>query len=266
MRTMNHSPLLRLSAELRNVIYEHTFTSQYAVTLCSGKVQHPLTKTCRQIRHETLPMYYAVTKFNAHLDDGPATPLAKWLKTQAPELVLCMNGLVIWSWISGFARILLDDDDMRNLNYTLHGTESTSLLLETQPAQGKHYTLRPVGSWILEGGFHLKEICIALQDIGLSLSRFCITDETGDSRFRLTSEFAIVALNPVPVDLAATDDHIGVNEAARQIGLSDRARGELIQRVANGHRRVRLVDGRRVLMFQFAGDRGIWLQDVKEML
>lgn len=41
-------------------------------------------------------MYYAVTKFNAHLDDGPATPLAKWLKTQAPELVLCMNGLVIW--------------------------------------------------------------------------------------------------------------------------------------------------------------------------
>lgn len=96
MGTMNHSPLLRLSAELRNVIYEHTFTSQYAVTLCSGKVQHPLTKTCRQIRHETLPMYYAVTKFNAHLDDGPATPLAKWLKTQAPELVLCMNGLVIW--------------------------------------------------------------------------------------------------------------------------------------------------------------------------
>ena len=75
---MDRSILARLSPEIRNTIYEFTFTSEYAVTLRDNAVLHPLTSTCRQLRSETLAMYLALTTFNAHLDDGPALPLARW--------------------------------------------------------------------------------------------------------------------------------------------------------------------------------------------
>ncbi|EME48410.1 hypothetical protein DOTSEDRAFT_84047 [Dothistroma septosporum NZE10] len=248
---MDSSLFLRLSPELRNVVYEHTFTSQYAVTLLSGKVQHSLTMTCRQLRRETLKMYYSIARLNAHLDDGPATPLAEWLKVQGPELIMCINELNIW--------------DMHNLNGTLHGTDSTTILLRSTPAEGMLYTLRPVGAWVFNRGWYLKDIMLALHGMGLSLSRFCIVNEDdGDSKIKQTSEFAIVPLEPAPVDLAITDDFTGVNEAARQFGLSDRARGEMITKVASGERTVRLVEGHRRLVFEFAEDRGIWLRNVRQ--
>ena len=93
---MDASNLARLSPELRNCVYEYVFASNYAVTLRTGFIQHELTKTCRQIRHETLQMFMSSTRFNAHLDDGPATPLAQWLRVVGPEVALTIAEINIW--------------------------------------------------------------------------------------------------------------------------------------------------------------------------
>ena len=93
---MDGSILARLSPELRNRVYEYVFTSDYAVTLRKGLAQHALTKTCRQIRQETMPMYMSLTRFNAHLDDGPATPLARWLRAVGPEMALLIAEINVW--------------------------------------------------------------------------------------------------------------------------------------------------------------------------
>lgn len=93
---MEATLLARLSPELRNAIWEAVFTSDYAITLQTGGTQHALTKTCRQIRRETLAMYYTAARLNAHLDDGPATPLAKWLQNIGREHCLLVRELNIW--------------------------------------------------------------------------------------------------------------------------------------------------------------------------
>lgn len=93
---MDTSPISLLPRELRDIIYEHVFTTPYAVTLQSEHIEHPLTKTCSQLRRETLFMYFSLTRFNAHLDDGPPTPLARWLKTIGPELALRVEEINVW--------------------------------------------------------------------------------------------------------------------------------------------------------------------------
>jgi len=85
---MDFSPFSRLSPELRNLICEFVFHSDYAITLQNGRIQHPITRTCHQFRFESLGMYYALSRFNAHLDDGPATPLAKWLRALGSQCLL----------------------------------------------------------------------------------------------------------------------------------------------------------------------------------
>jgi hypothetical protein len=69
----HNSPLLRLSAELRNRIYHYTFlgstvelqkaecTSEFLVV--SGNFQHtiPLLLACRQLHHEALSTFYELT-------------------------------------------------------------------------------------------------------------------------------------------------------------------------------------------------------------
>ncbi|CAK3898450.1 Hypothetical predicted protein [Lecanosticta acicola] len=179
--------LSRLSPELRNLIYEHAFTSPYAVTLPPASPtrhhQHPLTLTCRAIRHESLPMYYFLTDFNAHLDDGPATPLAKWLKVLGPDLVACIGQINIW--------------DMHMLNGTLHGIDSTARLLSPGigAASDQKYVLRPLGDWAIQTGWYLEDVILSLRSMGMDLLRFCIVSEPGeDSIPKLTSEFAIVEL------------------------------------------------------------------------
>jgi hypothetical protein len=66
------------------------------VTLKHDRVQHALTRTCRRIRTESLGLYYSLTRFNAHLDDGPATPLAAWLRVLGPDLTVLVNEINVW--------------------------------------------------------------------------------------------------------------------------------------------------------------------------
>jgi hypothetical protein len=92
---MDNSPLLRLAPELRNLIYTFVFTSQYAVTLHDGATQPGLTKTCAQIRRESLSMYFATTRLNAHFIRS-VDPLLHFWQSLGTDLVLRTNEVCIW--------------------------------------------------------------------------------------------------------------------------------------------------------------------------
>ncbi|EMC94833.1 hypothetical protein BAUCODRAFT_141096 [Baudoinia panamericana UAMH 10762] len=155
---MEASPFARLSPELRNLIYEYAFASKYAVTLEHNRIQPGISRTCRRIREESLTMYYASTTFNAHLDDGPTTPVSRWLTHIGHWHSLLLQRLQIW--------------DMHMLNATLHGLEATQLLLRNGDEEGTPLTLVPTGSWLLHQGWYLKDIIIALRKMDLELRRF----------------------------------------------------------------------------------------------
>ncbi|TKA22826.1 hypothetical protein B0A50_07726 [Salinomyces thailandicus] len=177
---MDASPLARLSGELRNHIYAFVLNNDgYAIKLQAGGTQHALTKTCRQVRHETLPMYYSLARLNAHLDDGPATPLAHWMETIGPTHSLALNEVNVW--------------DMHMLNATLYGEEATRRLLDSRKSSDELFILRPVGPWLLDAGWHIKDLVTPLQEMGLCLRMFC---EMGEgSTPTLSSYFAITRLD-----------------------------------------------------------------------
>jgi hypothetical protein len=232
---MDSSHLSRLAPELRNLIYEFTFTSNFAVTLKSGGNQHALTMTCRQIRHETLGLYHSISRFNAHLDDGPAIPLARWLRAIGRENCLLLDEVNIW--------------DMHMLNATLHGEDVTQRLLKSGTCDGKAYVLQPLGSWLLKRGWYLKDIVLALHSIDLSLARLCVTTQPGED-VSMTSHFAIVRSNPQE----AQDEQAQLEALCDKLGCFDeRMRKQLILELADGQQEVRLRHSRRDIVLQFEG-------------
>ena len=86
--------LLSLPAELRNIIFFYTIsdTVQDDLPINMTAPKPPLTRTCRAIRYETLPLYYGHSHgfyFSIALDDEAAAPktteavLKKWVSTRA---------------------------------------------------------------------------------------------------------------------------------------------------------------------------------------
>jgi len=62
---------LGLPAEIRNLIYSFTLSEQNPVLLLNGSIpqQPSLTRTCKRIRYETLPLYYSINKFHVIIYD-----------------------------------------------------------------------------------------------------------------------------------------------------------------------------------------------------
>ena len=173
-------------------------------------------------------MYLALTSYNAHLDDGPATPLAQWLLTLGVERCLLLREVNIW--------------DLHMLNGTLHGVEATQRVLSETTDEGKPYILRPVGRQVFNKSWYLKDIVLAFQSIGLGLARFCIVQE-GD-KLKQTSHFAIMP----------TSDFGGVESGfaiAEELGLSDTERINLMSQLEQGRREIRLLEGRRNIILNF---------------
>ncbi|KAK5124260.1 hypothetical protein LTR85_001963 [Meristemomyces frigidus] len=83
----DHSPLLALPPELRNHIYEDTIADGENVIIAEDgtmQSQPSLLLTCRQIRAESLPLYYDNTFRLTISDDDKATAIA-WLHSLAPN-------------------------------------------------------------------------------------------------------------------------------------------------------------------------------------
>lgn len=247
---MDASPFSLLPQELRDHIYTLLFTTTYATTLATSRIQHPLTRTCRQLRNETLPLHLSLTRFNAHLDDGPATPLAQWLQTIGPAQCLRLREVNIW--------------DLHMLNGSLHGVRATERMLASGPAAGigaaddegegkgeggnaqqqhRFYVLKPVGRDIFHGTWYLKDIVLALQDIGLMLQRFCEVVEGDDRQVKQTSHFAI--------QHADDDDNKCRLGLAAQFGLSDHEREDLAKQLNEGKRLIQLHEGRRNIFLAY---------------
>ncbi|KAM3417275.1 hypothetical protein BST61_g5531 [Cercospora zeina] len=79
---MENSPFNKLSAELRNKIYELALAHDTPLAVCkkhpdpdSTAVQPPLTRVCRQIRDEALGMFY---QFNTFVMELISSQIWKW--------------------------------------------------------------------------------------------------------------------------------------------------------------------------------------------
>ena len=93
---MDNSSLGRLSAELRNKIYELVIPDPHMDFLDScgltGDTQAPLTKICRQVRAETLPMdlaniYIKLPQWNGGDDwDGTGRKTMAWLRVMGAHV------------------------------------------------------------------------------------------------------------------------------------------------------------------------------------
>ncbi|KAI5370771.1 hypothetical protein Slin14017_G016500 [Septoria linicola] len=284
---MEASALYRLSPELRNHIYEHVFSSKYAVTLQDQKCQHALTQTCKQLRHETLAMYYSLTSFNAHLDDGPATPLIKWLEVLGAGTVCRIDRINIW--------------DLHMLQFTLHGLSATRQIFSSGfiSSQWHHqdshddlknglgprnktddqnsYILRPVDIRFAER--NVKAVFLALHSMGLGLARFVVVTSPASSdpsssaaeeqqpEEKMTSEYAIVPLQSIAStnpwaaieslrleDQRDNDDdniYSNVDTLQKQLELSDAADQHLQKQLLDGERTVTIREKRRVLVLEF---------------
>lgn len=169
---MEHSVFARLSPELRNRIFSHTFSSDFAVTLHDGNTQHALTKTCRQIRVESLSMYHAMTRFNAHLEDAPVTPVVHWLQSIGQEASLLVREINLW--------------DMRHLLLTIYSPQAMKFILTEVSPDGDRYALSDdCGRLGQFGGgnpfsaIYLSELRVALHKMDIDLKQVCERQEDG---------------------------------------------------------------------------------------
>ncbi|CZT20340.1 uncharacterized protein RCC_06199 [Ramularia collo-cygni] len=255
---MENSNFIRLSPEIRNEIWTNVFASPCAVNvkLQSDKLQHPLTQTCQQIRHETLAMFYSLTRFNAHLGSGPTAPLLKWLRKLDAENLLIINEVNIWG--------------LHNLNNgTLYGSEtSQALLLKGPQKPSSKYILQPVSGWIFAQHGRLKvlkEVILALHSVGLGLLRFCIVgqhyderddlgedgEERDDNNMHPPSSLALVRLDSRPAGSVFADSTTNIDWLAQSWELTERARVDLICGLANDQIKVEVLDGMRRIVFDF---------------
>jgi hypothetical protein len=65
----SRSPLLELPAELRNRIYEYAVAERRKIVVDNGVSEPPLTLVCKQVRQESIPIYYTNNKFSTKLKD-----------------------------------------------------------------------------------------------------------------------------------------------------------------------------------------------------
>lgn len=177
-------------------------------------------------------MYLSLTAFNAHLDDGPAHPLARWLTTIGPELCLILKEANIW--------------DMHMLNGGLHGVETTQSMLQNGTEDGEQYVLRRIGREIFHKNWFLKDIKLPLQSMGIGLERFCIVQMDGS--LKQTSHFALMLSSEL-----RGDDHCA--EMAAEFGLSEREQMSLASQLEKGKTEIRLLDGRRNIILNFDAEQ-----------
>ena len=95
---MENSPLGRLAPELRNRIYELVFgppkTPSTRVWLEYISAYNDLTRTCRQLRHETHAMFYTSHAFYQMVfTSTDATRLCALLQLLGPEVVSQLRSL-----------------------------------------------------------------------------------------------------------------------------------------------------------------------------
>ncbi|KAK5006688.1 hypothetical protein LTR39_005595, partial [Cryomyces antarcticus] len=76
-------PFLKLPGELRNQIYRFALVHHRVISVISKweeLAQPPLTRVCRQIRNESLPVFYGGNRFRLYRDRCPEYVFICWLR------------------------------------------------------------------------------------------------------------------------------------------------------------------------------------------
>ncbi|KAL2358816.1 hypothetical protein BJ546DRAFT_27787 [Cryomyces antarcticus] len=88
-------PFLKLPAELRNVIYNLALVECHTIVMLVRPMtkQPALTRVCRQVRNECLPIYYGKNHFRCDLSDvkRKQTDLYDWHSCPCPHLLAIGN-------------------------------------------------------------------------------------------------------------------------------------------------------------------------------
>lgn len=102
---MPRSRLLDLPPELRDAIYEFALTAEKTVVTYrldayerdtyDHAVQPALTRVNRQVRDETLPIYYGCNDFILHTESGRYSHVHRWLLCNEPHL-LKLKRVSLW--------------------------------------------------------------------------------------------------------------------------------------------------------------------------
>lgn len=82
------SPILSLPPELRNEIYGYALmaTNEIVKISTEGDDYHPaLLRTCKQIRNEARPLWYATAEFRAIVDSDNASGPFNWISRVHPK-------------------------------------------------------------------------------------------------------------------------------------------------------------------------------------
>lgn len=97
--------LLELPPELRDAIYEYACTSdattvtfrldKYQQGTYQEAIQPALTRVNRQVRVESLPVYYACNDFVMHTEESKAKDASRWLECNEPHL-LALRRVSLW--------------------------------------------------------------------------------------------------------------------------------------------------------------------------
>ncbi|EME89645.1 uncharacterized protein MYCFIDRAFT_213748 [Pseudocercospora fijiensis CIRAD86] len=155
---------------------------------------------------------------------------------------------------------------MHMLNGTLYGEDRTKELLNRDFNKDESYVLRPIGNWVFNRGWYLKDIILSLHSMGLGLSRLCIKNSSGaNAPLKLTSDFAIVRLTKANQGEIFNDEYTEVNSLAKQFGLTERARENLILQLAAGERTVTLQERHRKLILEFGESAGTRLTSMRQV-
>ncbi|KAK4549907.1 hypothetical protein LTR36_005208 [Oleoguttula mirabilis] len=105
-------PLLELSAELRNRIYEMALVSGEEVVVTRQSFAEPaLIKSCHQIRDETLQVYYEQHNFALDAPSFDSTVAVRWTaKAQKMAMrkgIWNLRTLITYNWPANWRNVML---------------------------------------------------------------------------------------------------------------------------------------------------------------
>ncbi|KAK5739145.1 hypothetical protein LTR17_005446 [Elasticomyces elasticus] len=112
-----NSTLFKLPAELRVVIYEYVLVEDQSITVDTGLRLPSLHSTSRQVREETVPIWYRGNLFNHPITDCDTDLMTKWNKhchaLCLPEIKqeISVSGRPNWSNLVMWCKILCDHSD-----------------------------------------------------------------------------------------------------------------------------------------------------------
>ena len=164
---MDHSPLGRLSAELRNKISQLVLVHDQPLNLADAPQNNSLTKTCRQMRHEISAMFWGSNDFfyeltvrprwaggyNSVVDHDGNQRSVRPLRILGSEMLSCMQCLTVT--IRGYP----------GLELRIYGLKTGKARLEKVRNDVPRDKYRKLDMERLPLGFVLQ----ALIDIGLNL-------------------------------------------------------------------------------------------------